>query len=227
LRELPIEVSSKFIENNKKILESILDFLAWEMEISYIWNSLEEKFWIKNKPLFIRFRFLDHTLKQDYFDSKIDDISLRIDDFTWFHFDMVKNIYIVENEINYLTFPNIKDSIIIWWSWFQILHLKDISFFHTKNIFYFWDIDSHGFKILALFRFYYPHTKSICMDRKTFDSFESFVVSWKALWENECEKLKNSLCTEEKELFEYVNKNFLRLEQENITHSYITKYESD
>jgi hypothetical protein len=28
LRELPIEVSSKFIENNKKILESILDFLA-------------------------------------------------------------------------------------------------------------------------------------------------------------------------------------------------------
>jgi hypothetical protein len=36
LRELPVLVHSKFIENHKKIIEQIIDFLALENGIEYI-----------------------------------------------------------------------------------------------------------------------------------------------------------------------------------------------
>ncbi|MBT3727060.1 hypothetical protein HOG21_05240 [bacterium] len=43
----------------------------------------------------------------------MDDISLIIDDFK--NLDIKCNkVFIIENEINYLTFPKIKDSIVIW-----------------------------------------------------------------------------------------------------------------
>jgi len=99
--------------------------------------------------------------------------------------------------------------------------LKNTKFLKDKNIFYWWDIDSHWFKILANLRKYFPQTKSIFMDNKVFLKFQDYLVKWQKLADSEIEKLKDNLTKEEFELLQYVNTNNLRLEQESINQSYI------
>lgn len=223
-RELPIEVHTKFIEKNKKIISDIMDFLYEELHLDLVWDTFEEKFWIKIKPEFVRFRFLDIQSNQSFFWNIINDISMKIDDFQKINIEIIQNIYIVENEINYLTFPHKEKSMVIWWAWFNVLNLKNIDWFHQKNIYYFWDIDSHGFKILAHFRKYFNHTKSIFMDINTFDTFRKYTIEGKTITKDEMNKLKEYLTPLEYSLLSWVNKNNLRLEQENITQEFIYKY---
>jgi hypothetical protein len=194
--------------------------LALENGIEYIWNTFEEKFFIKTKPEFLRFRFLDISLKWDLFD----DIYLKIEDFNSFQNNNIKKVFIVENEINYLTFPFVKDAIIIWGAGFSVLRLKNIDFLKEKEIYYFWDLDVHGFKILSNFRKMYSQTKSIFMDKNTFEKYREFCLNWKTISLQEFNNLLEYLTNDEKELFEYIYKNDLRLEQENIDQDYILKF---
>lgn len=222
LRELSIRVHSKFIENNKKVINDILDFLYKNLELELAWNTFEEKFSINKKPDFVRLRFLDKNLQQKYFWVLIDDFSLKIADFEKLDISGLENIYIIENEINYLTFPKKEKSIVIFWAWFNAWNLKNTIWLQEKNIFYFWDIDSHWFKILAHFRKYFLQTKSIFMDKNTFKTFERrYAVNWKTIPKDEGQNLEKYLTKEEFELFSFVNENNSRLEQENITQDYI------
>ena len=223
-RELPIEISSKFIENNKKIIDDILQFINTKEDnaFNFNWNSFEEKYSLKTKPNFIRFRYLDDTIKWDYLWFRIDDIYLRVEDFEKININC-KKVFIIENEINYLTFPYMENGIVIWWKWFNISLIKDTKWLENKEIFYFWDLDSHGFKILSICKKYFPQTKSIFMNKKTFDKFIEFSIKWNILWKDESEKLKDYLNNDEFELFKYLNYNNLRLEQENITQDWINK----
>ncbi len=224
-RELPIKVSSKFIENNKKILEQILDFLFEQIWIELIWNTFEEKFWIKIKENFVRFRFLDNELKQNYFGCQIDDISLKISDFSQFNFNPnIKKIYIIENEINYLSFPKIANSIAIWWAWFNVLNLKNVWFLKEKEIYYFWDIDCHWYKILWNLKKSFPHTKSIFMDRETFNTFSKFEIEWQLISREEIKVLAEYLTEDELDMLDLVYIHNMRLEQENITEEYIRSF---
>jgi hypothetical protein len=221
-RELEIDVDTKFVERNKVIIEELLVFIDKEQEnaFSFVWNSFEDKFWLKTKSIFIRFRFLDYDIKQDFFWVKLDDLYLSLQDFTNLK-TTFKKVFIVENEINYLTFPFVKDAILIWWKWFNISNLKHISWMKEKEIYYFWDLDSHWFKILAQCRKYFRQTKSIFMNREVFDLYNIFIWEWKRLWDEEINNLEKYLEKEEFELLKYINKNNLRLEQENIRQEYI------
>ncbi|MDQ7023921.1 MAG: DUF2220 family protein [Candidatus Gracilibacteria bacterium] len=91
----------------------------------------------------------------------------------------------------------------------------------NKEIFYWGDIDSHGFKILGNLRKYFPQTKSIFMNQKLFIKFQDYIVKGEKISESEIEKLKENLNKEEFELLKYVNLNNFRLEQENINQNYI------
>jgi hypothetical protein len=141
--------------------------LYFELELENSTN-FEEYFWILQKPIFIRFRFLDDNLKQEYFWKEIDDISIRVEDFEKMNFwcrdvwqkhlenendiskdvallhlySDLKNIFITENEINYLTFPSPPlappfeggVSIIIWWAGFKVnIFLKQNLFLWIKK----------------------------------------------------------------------------------------------
>jgi len=224
IRELPLKVHTKFIENNKKIIDTLLQYIDENNDNSFwfIWKTFEEKYWLKVKPEFIRFRYLDKNHRQNYLWKDADDIYFKVEDFCNLNFNC-KNIFIVENEINYLTFPQIENSIIIWGKWFNISLLKNIDWLNVKEIYYWWDIDSHWFKILAQCRKYYNHTKSIFMDEFTYVIFHDFIVEWKILWNEESINMQKYLSEEEYKLFYYINCNRIRLEQENINQEYLLK----
>ena len=96
----------------------------------------------------------------------------------------IKNVLIVENEMVYLTFPQFKDSICIWGQGYKVNILNGIEWFKSKGLYYFGDLDEHGFDILSTYRRYYPQIQSFCMDKNVLEEYEQFLVQGKKL-ENE------------------------------------------
>jgi hypothetical protein len=123
----------------------------------------------------------------------------------------------VENKMNMLTFPNKNNSIVIWGHGFGVDIMKDVEWMKTKRIFYWGDLDAHGFQILSEIRTHFSQVESFLMDRETFDKFfEKDNGS-----ETNAEKLL-CLTQEEKTMFEYLKENNFRLEQEKIPYEYIS-----
>ena len=86
----------------------------------------------------------------------------------------------------------------------------------TCPIFYWGDVDDHGFRILSQLRSYFPQTISTMMDTKTFEAFQEFAVSVSL---NSLVDLPH-LTDEEQTLYNYLVINQKRLEQKRITQIY-------
>ncbi|MEL6526894.1 MAG: DUF2220 domain-containing protein, partial [Chloroflexota bacterium] len=90
---------------------------------------------------------------------------------------VIERCFIVENELNFLTLPSLKNSMCIWGAGFQANLLGDVQWLNKVDVIYWGDIDVQGFQILSTLRAKLPHVRSMLMDRMTFDSFQSFVVT--------------------------------------------------
>lgn len=73
LRQLPIEIHTKFIEENITLIQSLLDFLIPDRIRSTTQKRFTERFFLKYDEPLIRVRLLDHQ-QQDYY--KFTDISI-------------------------------------------------------------------------------------------------------------------------------------------------------
>ncbi|MBR7064184.1 MAG: hypothetical protein IKI31_03450, partial [Treponema sp.] len=215
IREIPLQVHTKFIEENKALIASLL----FQDPI----KDFEINFGLKQKQKSVRFRKLDGTilLAENF---SVNEISLPLEDFARLNESSfsrkIKNILIVENEMVFLTFPKVDNTLCIWGSGFSVLQLKQCQWLFDFNILYFGDLDEHGFNILSDFRKYFPNTKSFCMDMKTLIAFDEFRCKGEQL--KKIDEIKN-LTHEEMLVFNELkstpNKN--RLEQERISLGYI------
>lgn len=213
IRELPIQVDTKFIERNKGIIKELLDIIIAK-SVNPDETRFETRFNLRHDEPVVRFRVLDKTLSQALF-SGIDDMSIPISKFRETEIP-VETVYIVENKMNMLTFPPIHKSIVVWGHGFGVDILKDVTWLKSKKIFYWGDLDAHGFQILSEIRMHFPQVKSFLMDRATFDLFYEDAVGTETNVEKEL-----CLTQEEKTMFEYVKENKFRLEQEKIPQEYV------
>lgn len=76
-------------------------------------------------------------------------------------------MFIVENEVNFLSFPAVANSLVVFGAGdgFEALASAD-RLVHCK-LHYWGDIDTHGFAILDQLRGHHPHAMSFLMDRQT------------------------------------------------------------
>ena len=114
LRELDIpDADTKFIEQNSnslcEFLTFVLEFIPNERKLNLEEKTFSRRFYIKEKPRLIRFKVIDKTSA----DFKFTDITVDIEEFKKAKIN-AENIFITENEINFLTFPDVKNSIIIF-----------------------------------------------------------------------------------------------------------------
>ena len=212
IRELPVQVDTKFIERNKGIIKELLDIVIAE-SVNTGESRFEARFNLRYDEPLVRFRVLDKTLSQALF-SGVDDLSVPIGQFQKVEIP-VEVVYIVENKMNMLTFPPIHKSVVVWGHGFGVDILKDVPWLKSKKIFYWGDLDAHGFQILSEIRIHFPQVKSFLMDRATFDLFYEDAVGTETNVEKEL-----CLTQEEKDMFEYVKENNFRLEQEKIPFDY-------
>jgi hypothetical protein len=79
----------------------------------------------------------------------------------------VKRVFITENEINFLAFPAVKNSVVIFGAGYGWDALSRAEWLGSRRIYYWGDIDTHGFAILDQLRFHFPHVTSLLMDVET------------------------------------------------------------
>lgn len=218
IRQLPIEIHTKFIEENKAVIQSLLNTLIVDRIQDPNERVFEKRFGLKYKPTQIRVRILDINIANEYF-SGLTDISITEEEFA--NLDLCcSKVYITENEMNFLTLPMIKDAIAVWGKGFAINSLKDAVWLNFKEIFYWGDMDIHGFHMLSQLRGYFRNAKSIMMNMYTYNEFKEMSV------ENHVSNPPTlfNLNEEESELYEFLKENRRRLEQEKITYLYSVKF---
>jgi len=216
IRELPIQLHTKFIERNQGIIKDLLDILISEF-INSKERQFEKRFNLKFSEPQVRFKILDKKISQNYF-SGIDDIAISVSQFEKLDLP-VKKVIIVENKTTLyttLTLPGMNLAIAIFGSGYNVYNLKNVDWFGNLELLYWGDIDVQGFEILSQFRVYFPQAKSVLMDIVTFERF----------FENDLGTLTNvlapqNLTNSELELYTVLKMNNWRLEQEKIPFEYV------
>ncbi len=215
IREIPLPVHTKFIEQNSKLIQSLTE----KSESTF---SFEESFGLKTKPCSVRFRSLSEKVSLPFSTTNLSECQIPIKDFENLDKDFsnqIKNIFIVENEMVYLTFPKISDSICIWGHGYTVNSLNNVEWFNSKKIYYFGDLDEHGFDILSSYRRFYPNIQSFCMEKSDWNKHLQYAVVGKKL---ESSRIPENLIAEENEVFQIIrNSTQNRIEQERISVSYI------
>jgi hypothetical protein len=166
-------VDSKFVEANRGVLGELLDLglppLAVDARASGA-SQFCRRYGFKDKPLRIRFRLLDASVAGSTSgllpaDAE-HDITLTQADFA--RLDLpVRRVFITENEVNFLAFPPLPGSMVIFGAGYGFDALASASWLHGCPLYYWGDIDTHGFAILDQLRAQFPHVQSLLMDRAT------------------------------------------------------------
>lgn len=218
LRQVDIPgVHSKFIEAHRGVLLELLDLAlpheAIDSSASGV-SQFAKRYGFRNKPLRIRFRVLDpeHALLPHVREQ---DITLDAESFARLD-PKISCVFITENEINFLAFPNVPDSLVIFGAGYSFEVLAQAAWLARRRVYYWGDIDTHGFAILDQLRAHFDHVESFLMDRLTLLAFET---QW---GEEEKPTLRDlpRLNQEEQALYNDLRDNRLRknlrLEQERI-----------
>lgn len=214
IRQLPVDLHTKFIEQNESVIISLLDFLIPDAIRDDSDKSISRRYYLKYDQPTIRLKILDKNLHI----AGLSDLRIPLTDFENLHISC-NNIILTENKMNFLALPGLPSTVAIWsGGGFMIGHLKNTNWLKNKNIFYWGDLDAHGFLMLHQMRTYFPQTTSVMMDWQTFELFkEEGLVSGKKI---NTENL-DTLTTVEGKMFRFLKANNLRLEQEKIRQEYV------
>ncbi len=218
IRELPIKVHTKFIENNKGIIKELLDLII-EAHIQANETTFEKRFNLKYSEPLVRFRILEPTISQKYF-SGVNDISVPISQFQKLGLP-IKKVLIVENKTSLyttLTLPKMQHTIAIFGRGYGVANLKEVAWLKNTNILYWGDIDAQGFEILSQLRTYFPQTQSVLMDNNTFEQFFENDLGTPSIVLTQL-----NLTPAENTLYQKIKTNNWRLEQEKIPLAYVIK----
>lgn len=214
IREIPVEVHSKFIEQHTGILKILLDLLLPEESINKNENDFAGRYFLKRPSVFTQIRILDDELKPFL---GYDEISLSLDDASWLKW-LPEKVFIIENKTCFLTFPKVKNAVAIFGEGFKSNISKQIPWLKQTKLYCWFDLDAAGFEMLNMIRQFYTDANSFLMDHATFQQFEQYAVS-----NISKEKTLPHLYAAEQRLYRYLLSNKKRLEQERIVQDYVQK----
>ncbi len=217
-------IDTKFIEAHRGVLSELFDLglpsHLIDDQFSGV-NGFCRRYGFREKPERIRFRVLDPK-HNPLGMSGHPDITLNIGTFADIRAaakELPKVIFITENEINYLAFPEIEGSWIIFGAGYGFAALSYAAWMAGCRILYWGDIDTHGFAVLNELRRVFPFAESFLMDRAT-------LLAHRTFWGTEPSPSTATLSRlERKEAALYDDLKYnriapkLRLEQERVSYS--------
>lgn len=166
LRQIDVEgLDTKFVDHHRKLLDELLTAVLPEHRIdpNYSAADFARRFRFRPKPTYTRFRLLN---PQPAFPKYLSEITLRTEELAALEL-VADTVFVVENEITYLAFPAVPNSIVIFGSGFSLAAMRDIPWMDSREIVYWGDIDTHGFDILHRLRARFESVQSIMMDHQT------------------------------------------------------------
>lgn len=218
LRQIDLPgVHSKFVEAQRAVLAQLFDAalapgaIDWQASGAAAFNR---RYGFRDKPARIRFRMLDPALALLPGGGEQD---ITLDGASFARLDPgATRVFMTENEINYLAFPALPGSMVLFGAGYGFDALAEAAWLRRRALFYWGDIDTHGFAILDQLRALFPHAASLLMDRAT-------LMAHRNLWGREAQPLLRDLPRldgAERALYDDLRDNAiapaLRLEQEKI-----------
>ena len=225
LRQLDIPgVDTKFIQARRGLVGELLDLVlppaAIKTETSGA-RAFNRRYGLASRPTLVRFRILDPDVQI----AGLSDLSVPTDEFA--RLDLpVSEVFITENEINGLAFPDHPGAIVIFGLGYGLDRLAGIEWLAQARCWYWGDIDTHGFAILNRLRHHLPEARSFLMDRATLDAHRQ-------LWGQEPEERRFRgelplLDQAEQGLYQALVDHSLapclRLEQEHIRYAWLQSF---
>ena len=218
LRQIDLPgIDSKFVEAHRGLLAELLDLAlppaALDASASGV-NGFNRRYGFRDKPERLRCRFLDPLAAPMPLlataDFSLDTASLAELN------PAVDRVFITENEVNFLAFPAVDRSMILFGAGYGFSALAALPWLRDKTVHYWGDIDSHGFAILDQLRAVLPQTQSLLMDETT-------LLACRHFWGQETSPTRHPLSrltAAENQLYQKLCANdlapALRLEQERI-----------
>lgn len=226
IRELPIAVHTKFVEQNRKVLRSLLEELlpADQLELVEAGQNyaFEKRFSLRYPESLIRIRILDPDIQQKY-GFQTADMSVVISDFNRLRLGTPR-CFITENMLPFLTLPPLTNSIAILGEGYALSRLRNAAWLLHCPIFYWGDMDIDGFTMLSQMRSHFPQTQSVMMNPQTYERFQNFAVKVDVKADVKNAEAIAHLTPEEQALYTYLAEQRQRLEQERISQGYVNQH---
>lgn len=218
IRELPISVHTKFIEQHRGIVRELLEQLLPQEAMPLAATTFEQRYGLREKEPLVRVRLLDEQLYHRY-RLPLTELSVPVSQLEALDLLRGQRCIVTENEMTFLTLPLYKDTFALFGGGFMVRNLEGISWLAQCPIIYWGDLDAQGFQILSSLRAFFPHVVSVMMDWETLSAFSEFCVASTPCLIRQLPHLTH----EEHTLFLHLAENNLRLEQEHISHAYAVR----
>ncbi|MCC7081260.1 MAG: hypothetical protein IT530_11355 [Burkholderiales bacterium] len=218
LRQVDVSgVHSKLIEAHRAVLSEWLDLVLPAEAICAEHSGsaqFAQRYGFLDKPARIRFRLLDSNLAL-LPGATCPDVTLDAASFARLKAP-IRCVFITENETNFLAFPPLERAIVVFGAGYGWEALGKARWLDRCALYYWGDIDTHGFAILDRLREHFPRVVSLLMDRAT-------LLAHEASWGEEADPFVHDLARltqAERALYDELRDNRirkgLRLEQERI-----------
>lgn len=225
LRQIDLPgVHTKFIEAHRAVLAELLDLALPPEAVDSAKTGVGQfagRYGLLDKPARIRLRVLDPRLVV-LPGITCPDMALDADSFSRLQLP-VRRVFVTENEINFLAFPPVPGAIVIFGAGYGWDALARSRWLNDCTMFYWGDIDTHGFAILHQLRGQFAHVVSFLMDRET-------LLAHAAVWGEEDKPSVADLprlTPAERDVYDDLRDNRirkgLRLEQEQIGFGWIQR----
>ncbi len=218
IRELPLNVHTKFVEEHIGILRQLLEHLLPAEAIVPDAPTFQQRFGLREDEPLIHARFLDDQLEKRYGIS-LSELCVPRSQFA--RLDLrTQRCMITENKMTFLTLPTLPDTFALHGGGFKVSGLSAIPWLKECPIIYWGDLDAQGFQILSQLRAIFPHVVSLMMNKATLQTFSGFCVAGMP-----CSVRQLPYLTpEEHALFLHLAEGNIRLEQERISHRYALEH---
>lgn len=114
-------------------------------------------------PELVRFRLLDPAVPLL---GQARDLTVTAEAFSTLSLP-VTTVLITENLVNFLALPDRPDTLAIYGGGYGFSSLRDAGWLRDREVLYWGDLDTHGFRILDQLRAVHPHVVSVLMDEAT------------------------------------------------------------
>lgn len=217
LRQVDVQgVHTKFIEARRGLLTELLDQILPESAVNRSATGtfgFEARYGLRVRPTLVRMRVLDPKLAV----GGLLDVTAPLEQLAALPLRF-SHVFVTENDVNALAFPELEDSVILFGGGYALERLASLSWLASAPVYYWGDLDTHGFAMLDRLRGVLPTVRSFLMDRET-------LLAHRALWTEEPEGKRhlaslNRLTPPECALYDDLRGDRLgeriRLEQERI-----------
>ena len=218
-------VDTKFVDSHRSVLAELLDLALPAGAIDESRTGVARfasRYGFKSKPQHVRIRILDPKCALLPWCEEDEGQELVL---TAASFENLQTgawrVIVTENEINFLALPQMEGTMAVFGAGYGLEVLGRARWLAGCRLYYWGDIDTHGFAILDELRSYFESVASLLMERETF-------LAFKPLWVPEPKPTGGTLSRltpEEQRLYaDLLNDRYganLRLEQERIAFGWV------